>query len=179
MADSLPEPLQSLQSYELEGTKHYKTAELIQQLGTSKATFYARLRELDLQPRRIKQATYLTDIQCRELLAYMDHLSRGGNLQGWKDKQSSLAKQVERTEPEPAVEAEFVPLENLQWLDRAAERGWWLSTDQLAELLGVTEGTIARQGSTFVAFGFAFERAPYRWGRQLQWLVHPFQGKVD
>jgi len=171
---SLPAPLQQLQPHQLEGETYWKVPELIRELGTSKSTFYARLKELNLQPRRIKQATYLTEAQCRELLSYLDYISRGGNLQGWRERQSALSRQVETSEPEPAEEAGFVPFNSLRILSEAVREGWWLSTDQLAELLGVTEGTIVRQGSSFVAFGFTFERAPYRWGRQLQWVVRRY-----
>ena len=65
---------------------------------TNKLTFYARLKELELQPRRIKQKTHLLVKEAVELVHYVDYLSHGGNLQGWRDKQSALSIQVEQGE---------------------------------------------------------------------------------
>jgi len=176
MAEELPKPLRNdIAPHELEGVKYYKTGDLIRVLGISRSAFYSRLKELDLTPRRIKQSTYLAEGQARELIAYIEYLSRGGNLQGWKERQSSLSTAVERGELEAPDsphngESGIIPLEHLEWLSEAAREGWWLSTAQLAELLGVTEGTIPRQGVSFSAYGFEFERIK-RWGRQLQWVV--------
>ena len=168
----LHKPLEGLEPYELENDRHYKTADLLRALGMSKSTFYARLREIALQPRRIKQATYLSEGQATELLQYLDYLSRGGNLQGWQDRKA-LSERVEQTQPEapePTDEQAFVPFDHLRTLSEAAREGWWLSTAQLAELLQVSENTVPRQGSVFEAYGFRFERKQ-RWGRQLQWSV--------
>ena len=175
----LPDALKDLPQHELEGASYYSTADLIDALGLSKSTFYARLKELEFQPRRIKQKTYLLVKEAVELVHYVDYLSRGGNLQGWKEKQSALSTQVEQTElsAPSADEPEFIDIETLRCLSEAAKEGWWLPTGTLAHWLGMSSATIARQGQKFIAFGFEFERTEYRWKGSIQWSVRVVQNK--
>jgi hypothetical protein len=104
----------------------------------SRSTFYARLKELEFQPRRIKQKTYLLVKEAVELLHYADYLSRGGNLQGWKEKQFALSTQVEPSEitPPHSKELETIDIETLRYLSEAAKEGWWLPTGTIANWLG-------------------------------------------
>jgi hypothetical protein len=113
---------------------------------SNKLTFYALLKELELQPRRIKQKTHLLVKEAVELVHYVDYLSRGGNLQGWRDKQSALSTQVEQGEitPTQEPETETIDIETLRYLSEAAKEGWWLPTSTLANWLGLSSSMIAR-----------------------------------
>jgi hypothetical protein len=175
----LPDVLKDLPQHELEGKEYFSTADLIDVLGLSKSTFYARLKELEFQPRRIKQKTYLLVKEAVELVHYVDYLSRGGNLQGWKEKQSALSTQVEQAEitPTQEPEPETIDIETLRHLSEAAKEGWWLPTNTLAKWLGVSPSSIARQGQKFIAFGFEFERTEHRWKGSIQWSVRLVRNK--
>lgn len=170
---NLPDILKDIPQHDLEGATYISTADLLGSLGLSKSTFYARLKELEFQPRRIKQKTYLLVQEAVELIHYADYLSRGGNLQGWKEKQSALSTNVEQLEitPPETEEPETIDIENLRYLSEAAKEGWWLPTGTLANWLGLTPSSIARQGQKFIAFGFEFERTEYRWRGSIQWSV--------
>ena len=113
---------------------------------SNKLTFYALLKELELQPRRIKQKTHLLVKEAVELVYYVDYLSRGGNFQGWRDKQSALSTQVEQGEitPTQEPETEIIDIETLRYLSEAAKEGSWLTTSTLANWLGLSSSMIAR-----------------------------------
>jgi hypothetical protein len=70
---------------------------------------------------------------------------------------SALAS-LQPTEPDP--------LANLELLDRVAEKGWLLSTSQLAPLLGLK----SLHGSEFCRYGFVFTRVG-RNGAESAWRV--------
>ena len=172
-----PKSLQDVPVHELEGTQYLATADLLKALGISRSTFYTRLKELTITPKRIKQSTYLTVKEAAELIQYSEFLSKGGNLQGWKDKQSALSIQVEQVElstiePEPE-ESATVDIESLRSLSEAAREGWWLPTGAIATLLDVSPGTISKQGQEFIALGFKFTRTEHKWKNSIQWVVRP------
>ena len=113
---------------------------------SNKLTFYVRLKELELQPRRIKQKTHLLVKEAVELVHYVDYLSRGGNLQGWRDKQSALSTQVEQGEitPTQELETETIDIETVRYLSEAAKERWWLPTSTLANWLGLSSSMMVR-----------------------------------
>jgi hypothetical protein len=113
---------------------------------TNKLTFYARLKELELQPRRIKQKTHLLLKEAVELVHYVDYLSCGGNVQGWRDKQSALSTQVEQGEitPTQELETETIDIETLRYLLEPPKEGWWLPTSTLASWFGLSSSKSAR-----------------------------------
>lgn len=60
----------------------------------------------------------------------------------------------------------------LRELEEATEKGWLLTTHDVASLLGVSNGTIASKGQQFSNAGFAFSRAGRGIGGQIAWRVN-------
>ncbi len=63
------------------------------------------------------------------------------------------------------------PLAYYESLEKAASRGWKLRTSELADLLDLDPDEINRYGQTFYEAGFVFNRAGYRSGGEVAWLV--------
>ena len=62
-------------------------------------------------------------------------------------------------------------LSYLRELEEAYLKGWLLSTSELADLLGLTPGTITDYGQEFNDAGFTFTRAGKRKGGEIAWRV--------
>jgi hypothetical protein len=62
-------------------------------------------------------------------------------------------------------------LSYLRELEEAYSQGWLLSTSELADLLGLTSGTITDYGEEFSDAGFTFTRAGKRKGGEIAWRV--------
>jgi hypothetical protein len=69
----------------------------------------------------------------------------------------------------PAVVAD--PLAYYESLERAASNGWKLRTSEIATLLKLDPNEINRYGQTFYEAGFVFNRAGFRSGGEVAWLV--------
>ena len=63
------------------------------------------------------------------------------------------------------------PLAYYESLEKAASGGWKLRTSELADLLDLDPDDINRYGQTFYEAGFVFNRAGYRSGGEVAWLV--------
>lgn len=63
------------------------------------------------------------------------------------------------------------PLAYYESLEKAAGRGWKLRTSEIADLLDLDPDEINRYGQTFYEAGFVFNRAGYRSGGEVAWLV--------
>lgn len=63
-------------------------------------------------------------------------------------------------------------LSYLRELEEAYEKGWLLSTSELADLLGLSPKTIAAYGSEFHDAGFVFTRAGTRRGGEIAWSIN-------
>jgi DNA-binding Lrp family transcriptional regulator len=62
-------------------------------------------------------------------------------------------------------------LSYLRELEEACEKGWLLSTSELADLLGLSAKTIAAYGQHFEDAGFVFTRAGTRTGGEIAWAI--------
>jgi hypothetical protein len=62
-------------------------------------------------------------------------------------------------------------LSYLRELEEAYERGWLLSTSEVADLLGLSPKTIAGYGQEFDDAGFVFTRAGTRKGGEIAWSI--------
>ncbi len=63
------------------------------------------------------------------------------------------------------------PLAYYDSLEKAVNKGWKLRTSEIAELLDLDPEEINRYGQTFYEAGFVFNRAGYRAGGEVAWLV--------
>jgi DNA-binding Lrp family transcriptional regulator len=62
-------------------------------------------------------------------------------------------------------------LSYLRDLEEAYEKGWLLSTSEIADLLGLSPKTIANYGQEFTDAGFIFARVGMRKGGEIAWSV--------
>jgi hypothetical protein len=62
-------------------------------------------------------------------------------------------------------------LSYLRELEEACTQQWLLSTSELADLLGLTPGTITDYGEEFSDAGFTFTRAGKRKGGEIAWRI--------
>lgn len=62
-------------------------------------------------------------------------------------------------------------LSYLRELEEACEKGWLLSTSELADLLRLSPKTIASYGQEFEDAGFVFSRAGTRKGGEIAWAI--------
>ncbi|MGV2826818.1 hypothetical protein [Myxosarcina sp. GI1(2024)] len=62
-------------------------------------------------------------------------------------------------------------LNYLRELEEAYEKGWLLSTKEVAELLGLNQKTITNYGEEFTDAGFIFARAGTRKGGEIAWSI--------
>jgi hypothetical protein len=60
--------------------------------------------------------------------------------------------------------------ERFEFLDRAANRGWLLSTSDLALLIGLEPASVVRQ-EQLSRWGFTFVKCTQRTGREINWAV--------
>jgi hypothetical protein len=63
------------------------------------------------------------------------------------------------------------PLAYYESLERAASKGWKLRTSELAVLLKLDPSEINRYDQTFYEAGFVFNRAGFRSGGEVAWIV--------
>ncbi len=63
------------------------------------------------------------------------------------------------------------PLSYLRELEEAYDKGWLLSTSEVADLLGLSPKTIANYGQEFTDAGFIFARVGIRKGGEIAWSV--------
>jgi DNA-binding transcriptional MocR family regulator len=59
----------------------------------------------------------------------------------------------------------------LRELEEAYEKGWLLSTSEIADLLGLNQKTISNYGIEFTDAGFIFARAGTRKGGEIAWSI--------
>ncbi len=63
------------------------------------------------------------------------------------------------------------PLAYYESLEKAVSNSWKLRTSEIADLLDLDPEEINRYGQTFYEAGFVFNRAGYRSGGEVAWLV--------
>jgi hypothetical protein len=62
-------------------------------------------------------------------------------------------------------------LSYLRELEEAYEKGWLLSTSEVADLLGLSPKTVASYGQAFADAGFVFTRAGTRKRGEIAWAI--------
>jgi hypothetical protein len=102
-----------------------------------------------------------------------DHLTDGSG--GLALNQSDMVKLVSAIAAEltsqlrPVIPSD--PLAYYESLERAASKGWKLRTSELAVLLKLDPSEINRYDQTFYEAGFIFNRAGFRSGGEVAWIV--------
>jgi hypothetical protein len=175
-------------------------SQLPSRYGIARSALYTRLKDLKLEPEKQGKKAFVDASQLERLDALHSHIQKGGTTGAFL-KQSESPGQLARqdspgqssaivqdspgqidTSPTAAlvtvIEAivkRLMPapsrLSYLRELEEACSQGWLLSTSELADLLGLTSGTITDYGEEFSDAGFTFTRAGKRKGGEIAWRV--------
>ncbi|MGL5065209.1 MAG: hypothetical protein ACRC62_35005 [Microcoleus sp.] len=161
--------------------------------GISRPTLYGRIGALSIVTEKIGKIAYVGTEQIALLDGLDRFLAQGGSTADYQERHGLLPQQLgihSKKPPEGGSmslrEASYLFHElaqqlpqqhGMHWSERlrilqeAADRGWLLSTQQLAELLGVSGQTLLRVNGS-KRFGFEFKRAG-RNGAEIAWQVRP------
>lgn len=162
----------------------------------ARSALYTRLKDLQIEPSKEGRKAYVSAAQLQLLDDLHEHINKGGTTgeflkQNQRPGQSRTDKgalvqdspeQVLAIQPGAlvmAVEAivkRLLPksgsrLSYLRELEEACERGWLLSTSELADLLGLSPKTVREYGTQFEDGGFVFTRAGIRKGGEIAWAI--------
>ncbi|HEY9601078.1 MAG TPA: hypothetical protein V6C85_05660 [Allocoleopsis sp.] len=175
-------------------------SQLPSRYGIARSALYTRLKDLKIEPEKQGKKAFVDADQLEQLDALHSHIQKGGTT-GEFLKQSDTSGQLatpdspgqSRTivQDSPgqitasptaalvtvveAIVKRLIPapsrLSYLLQLEEAYSHGWLLSTSELADLLGLTSGTITDYGEEFSDAGFTFTRAGKRKGGEIAWRV--------
>jgi hypothetical protein len=175
-------------------------SQLPSRYGIARSALYTRLKDLKIDPHKQGKKAFVDASQLERLDALHSHIQKGGTT-GEFLKQLDTSGQLatpdspgqSRTfvQDSPgqitasptaalvtvveAIVKRLMPapsrLSYLLQLEEAYSHGWLLSTSELADLLGLTPGTITDYGQEFNDAGFTFTRAGKRKGGEIAWRV--------
>ncbi|MFB2976915.1 hypothetical protein [Microseira sp. BLCC-F43] len=149
---------------------------------SSRQSVYDRLKALNIKPVGWGR---ISAEQLNQMDKLDEHLKKGGTLSNFGIETSKnqsdtslivaeLTKLVEAIAPTPNPPE---PLQALEELEKAAEKGWLLTTEQVKQLIGV-KPTVRGSDRTFTRGSFAFVKSG-KIGSQTAWKVVKvsFEGK--
>jgi hypothetical protein len=162
--------------------------------GIARSNLYTRLKDLGIEPEKMGKKAFVNAEQLRLLDALHEHIQKGGttgeflkSINGDRSlpNQTLAVSQNEQNlvfQPHAlvavveAIVKRLLPntgnrLSYLRELEEAYERGWLLSTSEVADLLRLSPKTIAAYGQEFSDAGFVFTRAGIRKGGELAWSI--------
>ena len=166
----------------------------------ARSALYTRLKDLKIEPEKQGKKAFVNAEQLQHLDALHEHIQKGGitgeflkqlERPGKLASEDSPGQSREFVQDSPgqittsptaalvtvveAIVKRLIPapsrLSYLRELEEAYSNGWLLSTSELADLLGLTPGTITDYGEQFNDAGFTFTRAGKRKGGELAWSV--------
>lgn len=169
-------------------------SQLPSRYGIARSALYTRLKDLQIEPVKSGRKAYVDSQQLQLLDELHEHISKGGFTSDFLKQQqqqtsntensSALVQDspVQMTGLQPSALVAMVssivqrllphnPLDYLQALESAYEKGWLLSTSELADLLKLSPKTIASYGLSFEDAGFVFTRCGKRKRGEIAWLV--------
>ncbi len=169
-------------------------SQLPSRYGIARSNLYTRLKDLGIEPEKERKRAYVNASQLQLLDALHSHLQKGGITSEFlKQRESEPSRQnqalvAESTEQislfQPSalvavvetIVKRLVPttgsrLSYLRELEEANERGWLLSTSEVASLLGLSPKTVREYGEEFSDAGFVFRRAGIRKGGEIAWAI--------
>lgn len=152
----------------------YLISDLRERYGlSSRQTVYDRMKALNIEP--VVRGKISAE-QLKQMDKLDEHLQKGGTLSNFganSQNQSDaslivaeLTKLVEAIAPTPNLPE---PLQALNELERAAEKGWLLTTEQVKQLIGV-KPTVRGSDRTFTRGSFSFVKSG-KIGSQIAWKV--------
>ena len=166
----------------------------------ARCALYTRLKDLKIEPQKQGKKAFVNAPQLQQLDALHEHIQKGGITGAFLKQQLSPGHLAIEDSPGQswtivqdcpgqlatsptaalvtvveAIVKRLIPapsrLSYLRELEEAYSNGWLLSTSELADLLGLTPGTITDYGEEFNDAGFTFTRAGKRKGGELAWRV--------
>ncbi len=175
-------------------------SQLPSRYGIARSALYTRLKDLQIEPIKEGRKAYIDGQQLQLLDALHQHIQKGGTtnqfLQQTRTGQSSTDShstpvqdslgQIIPNQPHalvPLLETliqRLIPVDGsrlsyLRELEEAYEKGWLLSTSEIADLLSLSPKTIIRYGQEFLDAGFIFTRVGTRKGGEIAWAI----SKID
>ena len=176
-------------------------SQLPSRYGIARSAVYTRLKDLQIEPVKEGRKAYVTNEQLQLLDSLHEHISRGGVTSDFiqqkgqqltpisSNEESSVLVQDSPGQVFPLQAGALVavleaivkrlapssPLSYLRDLEEAYEKGWLLSTSELANLLKLSPKTIASYGDSFEEAGFVFTRCGKRKKGEIAWMI----GKVE
>ena len=174
-----------------------RVSQLPSRYGIARSAVYTRLKDLQIEPIKEGRKAYVNNEQLQLLDDLHEHISRGGvtndflQQKGQKftpvssSEESSVLVQDSPGQVFPLQAGALVavleaivkrlapssPLSYLRDLEEAYEKGWLLSTSELANLLKLSPKTIVSYGDSFEEAGFVFTRYGKRKRGEIAWLV--------
>ncbi len=175
----------------------FPVSELPHRYSLKRTALYERLKALKLKPIKQGNKSYLDGDQLKRLDELHAHIQRGGGITDFLQEPEQPSS--EQTDPTgqlaqinqsgalvalvevltsrlvPAIVSKLTPpappLAHLEALEKAYEKGWLLSTSELAQLLRLSPKTIRGYGDSFSEAGFTFTRAGTRARQETAWKV--------
>jgi predicted DNA-binding transcriptional regulator YafY len=138
-----------------------------QELEISLRTLYRRCKEYDILPGRDGKESYLSADELQKLRSHQEQRGELSILGATRQRDALVLeqRQVDAIELVSAI-AQLLPqpqrdiLEPQQQLQIAADNQWLLTTEQLANVLGIAPRTVRSGGDRL---GFRFERLGREW----------------
>ena len=172
-------------------------SQLPSRYGIARSALYNRLKDLQIKPLKEERKAYVNAEQLKRLDELHEHISKGGVTSDFLKQKEQRGTPVSSTEESSAlvqdspgqlfslqsgalvavVEAivkrlkPSSPLFYLRELEEAYEKGWLLSTSEVADLLRLSPKTIASYGNSFEDAGFVFTRCGRRKGGEIAWMI--------
>ncbi len=175
----------------------FPVSDLPSRYSIKRTALYERLKALKLKPIKQGNKSYLDGDQLKRLDELHAHIQRGGGITDFLQEPEQPSS--EQTDPTgqlaqinqsgalvalvevltsrlvPAIVSKLTPpappLAHLEALEKAYEKGWLLSTSELAQLLRLSPKTIRGYGDSFREAGFTFTRAGTRARQETAWKV--------
>ncbi len=175
----------------------FPVSDLPSRYSIKRTALYERLKALKLKPIKQGNKSYLDGDQLKRLDELHAHIQRGGGITDFLQEPEQPSS--EQTDPTgqlaqinqsgalvalvevltsrlvPAIVSKLTPpappLAHLEALEKAYEKGWLLSTSELAQLLRLSPKTIRGYGDSFSEAGFTFTRAGTRARQETAWKV--------
>ena len=175
-------------------------SQLPSRYGIARSALYTRLKDLKIEPHKQGKKAFVDADQLEQLDALHSHIQNGGTTGEFLKQSDSSGLLATHDSPGQsraivqdspgqitasptaalvtvveAIVKRLIPapsrLSYLRELEEAYSQGWLLSTSELADLLGLTSGTITDYGQEFNDAGFTFTRAGKRKGGEISWRV--------
>lgn len=166
----------------------FPLSQLPSRYGIARSALYTRLKDLQLEPIKEGRKAYVNAEQLQLLDDLHEHIQQGGTTGEFlKQRNTSALVQdnpAQRSPIQPgalvavveAIVKRLIPaggsrLSYLRELEEAYEKGWLLSTSEVADLLRLSPKTVASYGQEFEDGGFVFTRAGTRKGGEIAWAI--------